>query len=734
MVSLGLVAAAGCDADYEEDVGEASERNLPPQLENALKKAFAKYVRGKAVKVGMKPMPAPPEVEPELFELGQALAFDKILSGNDNISCMTCHPPTLGTDDDRHLSFGEGGVGVGVDRTHPENLFHPRNTPPLFNLHAMDTLFWDARVSVHGKIESPADEELTPEMLEVLEFGAPAALALFPPTSRREMRGELGTNELSMIRDDKFQAQWAALMNKLGGVEEYVEMFEDAYPGTDFEDMSFAHAANAIAGFQIAAFPADDTPWDRFLRGDDDALSWEQLGGASLFVGRANCHTCHTGSSLTDLDVHNTALPQFGIGKGDGVFKDDDIGRAGETRRPEENYHFRTAPLRNIALTAPYGHAGQFAALEDFVAHYIDPEAALLNYDASQINPLLQPTLLSNHAEILATFDADEVTADIYESEVPLLVAFLGALTDERSLDLADTIPESVPSGLPIAETVVTEIENFAGTFTFEMGFNTSGGFEYQIWEESMCEGTGHIDVDFDRNAGTLDFHAYFDGLPYRPTVCYEYNPTTPWNLYPDCVEDGQWMIWFVGRSFTLRSLYYYDAVTGALIGNEHDVDELPPTAFPIELPTLQMVGSPLFESDPETLVSEFHWYMDYHEILDRRGAAGVHVGVVPKNIFSPEELTLYYTNGGLPAEMAMDFDDIMDDIADERGGMIAGLSYEPVPRPDYLLSRDNVMIGWGGQWPEPNPELIPAKPEGAECGVNFQWQGNYDPPPPEEP
>lgn len=735
MLSLSLSAAlgVGCDAEpepEEELLSQLENRDgLPPQFEEFILKLLHKVLRAKANYLGLEPMPAPPEVRTELVELGQALAFDKILSGNENISCMTCHHPLLATDDDHQLSIGEGGIGLGLDRVHPDNVFVPRNAPPLFNLQAMDTLFWDGRVNVHdGQFKTPADEELTPEMIAVFEFGATSAQAMFPVTSRREMRGVLGTNDLSMIRDDLFQAQWAALMERLGGITEYVEAFEAAYPGTDFEDMSFAHAANAMAGFQVASFGAHETPWDKFLRGDDTALSFDELKGAALFMGRGNCVNCHNGVNLSDLDFHNTALPQFGPGKAEGGFKDDDVG-IGELYAPEDNYRFRTPPLRNIAVTGPYGHAGQFIELEDFIAHYIDPETSLLNYDVDQVEPLLQPTIVHNEAAVLANFDPDEVVADIDEDEVQFLAAFLGALSDPASEDLAEFVPESVPSGLPVEENVVTEIDNLAGTVTIDMGFDTSGAREYQIWEPSMCEGGASTDVSFDRNANTLSIHATFDGLPHRPTYCYDYDPSTEFNDYPECVSDGRWQMWLVGSFFSKRSIFYYDLADGGLIGNEHDVDlnALPPTAIPVEIPVLQMLCTDFFESDPSTLQADVTFDYDYDNMLDMLGSAGVYVGVLPKNLFNPLELDIYYTQDGLPADQAMNFDDVIENLAEGKGGLWTVTSYEPFPKPDYLKARDNLMIGWGGNW----PKMDPAYEKPVECGENFQWNTGFAPVPP---
>lgn len=731
ILALGLVGA--CDTSPEpiadDRGGYGGGDDGEDELTKKEKKKLAKEVRAMAESLGLAAMPEPPKVKKKLAELGQALAFDKILSGNKNISCLTCHHPNLGTGDSRHLSVGEGGVGLGLDREHPGDIFIPRNAPPLFNLHVIDDMFWDGRVNVHnGVYDTPANAKLSQDMIDVFEagFGAAAAQAMFPVTSRREMRGVIGVNELATIRDDLFREQWAALMQRLGQIPEYVKMFEKAYPGVEFEDMTFAHAANAIAAFEIDAFAATNTPWDRFLRGDNDALSVNQLKGAKLFMGEGRCATCHNGAALSDFQFHNTALPQFGPGKGDGTFKDDDVGRAGETTSAD-NYRFRTPPLRNVELTGPYGHAGQFEEISDFVAHYIDPEASLLSYDVTQIDEPLQSTLLSNTQEVLANFNAAEVTANLTPDEVPLVVDFLRSLTDPSSLKLGKTVPKKVPSGLPVDEVVVTDTSYFAGTVHMPMAFETSGAREYQIQEQSMCDGSAYADFSFDRAANTIKIDAHFDGLPYRPHIAYEYDPSTPFNQYPPEVQDGKWQMWFVGHYFTQRSIFYYDGLDGHLIGNEHDiVGPLPQSAFPVELPVLQMLCTDFFESDPDTLKADVHFEFTYDNILDMLGSAGVYTAVLPYNIFNPSELDIYYTQGGLPAELAMDFDEIADDIHEGRGGMMLVTSYEPFPKPSYLDARDNVMIGWGAPWPRPAPVFEPYE----ECGTSFQWNTGFVIPP----
>src|SRR5690606_8654888 len=153
------------------------------------------------------------------------------------------------------------------------------------------------------------------------------------------------------------QQFWHMLRRRLGAIPEYQQLFEAAYPGTRFETMTFAHASNAIAGFLTSEFVFNDSPWDRFLAGDDAALTEIELRGAKNFMS-ARCSVCHNGPALTDNRFHNVVVAQIGPGTGDGPYRTDDFGRMKVTRQPADRYAFRTPALRNVELTAPYGHDG----------------------------------------------------------------------------------------------------------------------------------------------------------------------------------------------------------------------------------------------------------------------------------------------------------------------------------------------------------------------------------------
>ncbi len=194
-------------------------------------------------------------------------------------------------------------------------------------------------------------------------------------------------------------------------------------------------AANAIAAFKAKTFRTDKSPFDAYLR-TGEALPPAAMHGMALFYGKAGYQTCHSGKFQTDHDFHAIAMPQIGPGKADGRSADywrdtgikaflEDFGRGRETVRGEDSYKFRTPSLRNVTLTRPWGHAGAYQSLEDVVRHHLNPVESLRNYQ----RPI----------DLLSPIEVD-------------ILAFLESLTEPGSKDLTSTIPERVPSVLPVVD------------------------------------------------------------------------------------------------------------------------------------------------------------------------------------------------------------------------------------------------------------------------------------------
>jgi cytochrome c peroxidase len=256
-------------------------------------------------------------------------------------------------------------------------------------------------------------------------------------------------------------AVWELLATRLRQIDAYASQFAAAFADvSDASDITFAHVANAIAAFEAAAWRADDSPFDRFLRGDRLAMSLTQQRGMRLFYGRAGCSGCHAGALQTDHSFRAIAMPQVGPGKGDGPGGYEDFGRERVTGLPADRYRFRVPSLRNVALTAPYGHAGAYNTLDAVVRHHLDPVRSLYDYDFAQVVLPSRPDLdqrdryaTDNASTRAAIATANELApVSLHDAEVRALVTFLHALTDPAMLDLRRDAPRSVPSGLPLAD------------------------------------------------------------------------------------------------------------------------------------------------------------------------------------------------------------------------------------------------------------------------------------------
>ena len=440
-----LLSAYACVAGY--NVPKSVEEKLPTPVTDA------DFYNNQGPKI-------------EVVTLGQALFFDKILSGNQNISCATCHNVLTGTGDGLSLSIGEEGDGTAIFRIADSEENHavdrvPRNAPPLFNLGAREFthMFADGRVENNASFPSGVK---TPAKMQLPEgVNSPlAAQALFPVTSATEMCGHPGENDISdYCANEDFPKIWFTLVERLKANQTYVALFKAAYPEIKSKDeITMVHAANAIADFEEAVFRADDSPFDRYLRGEKQAMTSSALAGMNTFYGKADCSKCHSGIFQTDQKFHAVAMPQLGPGKGDGFNNQDDYGRERVTGGSADRYKFRTPSLRNIALTGPWGHSGAINDLREAVIRTLDPVSALHSYDRSQaVLPSASSftkadfAIMDNPDTVKQIAAANEIVpVQLSADEIDDLVSFLHALTDSRSLDLRSVAPMSVPSGIPL--------------------------------------------------------------------------------------------------------------------------------------------------------------------------------------------------------------------------------------------------------------------------------------------
>jgi len=395
--------------------------------------------------------------------IGQLLFFDKILSGNKNISCATCHSPDFAGADGLSLGIGEGGVGLGPERTAgtgPDAIRKriPRNAPALWNLghESINLMFLDGRLSrsdIYGNgFDSPAEEWL-PQGLENLL----AAQALFPMAAQFEMAGNPLENEIAGATHDRIDAAWPIIARRVRTIPEYGEMFVQAFDDIEEPgDVTIVEIGNALGAFIISEWQSYDSPYDKWLTGTPLPAAAER--GRQLFFD-TGCAACHAGPLFTDQKFYALGLPAFGPGRTrawDQISRD--VGRMAETNLLEDAYKFRTPSLRNVALTAPYGHNGAYPTLEGIIRQHADPLGARQAWTPDLANlpdvPWLAPSdfaIRQDTREMARQLAAIEMPAmTLSDPEIADLVAFLNALTGETALERPLGRPDSVPSGLPV--------------------------------------------------------------------------------------------------------------------------------------------------------------------------------------------------------------------------------------------------------------------------------------------
>jgi cytochrome c peroxidase len=281
--------------------------------------------------------------------LGRQLFFDPRLSGDNKMSCATCHLPEKSFSDGLPQAKGAGGKVL------------KRNTPSLLNVGFYSTFLWD------GRVRSLEEQ------------------ALLPIQSPDEMNQNLDELE-----------------KKLNAVPGYVSQFQSVFGTRVTRD----GIAKALAAFQ-RTLVTGPSPYDRYLAGDQKALSEEARRGMALFFGDAGCSRCHQGPLLSDEKFYRLGVSQ-------------DLGRGVVTGKKEDQYRLRTPSLRNVARTGPYMHDGSQKTLGDVVTYYYryvprsGPEGTSLD-----IEPLLGNSL----------------------TEVGDLIAFLESLTGEEPKVSAPKLP-----------------------------------------------------------------------------------------------------------------------------------------------------------------------------------------------------------------------------------------------------------------------------------------------------
>jgi cytochrome c peroxidase len=340
----------------------------------------------------LEPLPADPTNrvadDPRAVQLGQRLFFDTRLSSNGKVSCATCHDPKREFQDGTPLANGVGTTD--------------RRTMPVAGTAYSPFLFWD------GRKDSQWAQALGPLESAVEHGGSRAQYAhVIAEHYREEYERTFGPlpdlraipRAAGPVPDPAARAAWEAM-----SVEERLAVTQ-----------VYVNIGKAIAAYERRLQYAPSR-FDRYVealdagRGAGDVLTRDEVAGLRLFIGKANCTQCHNGPLFTNNEFHNTGVPvAASVAKADhgraagakGVLADEfncrsrwSDAKAAQCSELEflvsEGHEleraFKVPSLRNVADRAPYMHAGQFASLDEVVAHYNRASAAPAGHN--ELKPL----------------------------------------------------------------------------------------------------------------------------------------------------------------------------------------------------------------------------------------------------------------------------------------------------------------------------------------------------------
>jgi len=286
------------------------------------------------------PFPAENPYTPEKAALGKALFFEPRLSGAENMNCASCHNPSFGWEVSTKTPLGA------------QNTHLARHAPTILNTAWTHPFFWDGRAA----------------------------------SAEEQAAGPLQAS-------DEMNMAMPLAIQRLEAIPGYAGWFRAVFPG---QSVTSGNILKAIATFE-RTIVASYAPFDRWVDGDQTALSDEAKQGFEVFIGKGQCVACHSGWNFSDNEFHDIGLP--GDDRGRGKLEPDN---------PVMQYAFKTPTLRDIAQRAPYMHNGEFDSLESVVAHYAEG-----GVDRPSRSPQISLITLS-------------------EKDRTALVAFLKSLTGER--------------------------------------------------------------------------------------------------------------------------------------------------------------------------------------------------------------------------------------------------------------------------------------------------------------
>lgn len=337
--------------------------------------------------------PLPATNDDERVQLGRLLFFDPILSGANDISCATCHHPDLGFTDGRGLSMGKGGQGIGAERS--GGAVVRRGAPTIWNSAYNHKQFWDGRAA---DLEEQANGPITSDI-------------------------EMNENPETLVKE-------------LKAIPEYARRFDSAFAGSDGSAVSLDNVQKAVAAFE-RTLTANNSPFDRFVRGELTALTPEQRRGFNLFrSGRTRCFECHGAPTFANRDFKIIGVPELESAQ-------PDYGRFEVTKGEGNKYAFKVPTLRNVVLNAPYMHNGKFKTLDEVLDFYAAGGGPGVGFKEPNVDDKIH-------------------SYQITSEEKQDLIAFLFALTDESNLP---EFPDKVPSGFAVVPRLKNPVRDLVAKY-----------------------------------------------------------------------------------------------------------------------------------------------------------------------------------------------------------------------------------------------------------------------------
>ena len=384
---------------------------------DAADKPFAEILRNAALANGL--LPAKQlfvDTDQHLAAVGRAFFESKNMSLNGRIACRTCHLDAFGSGDGLPNAVGIFGAGEGPARAFSEGKIVPRNTLPLWGRggQGFNVFFWD------GKVDFSGQRPLSQFGTDVPSADPLLTAVHLPPVEIREMiDDDADLSRFKTESPDQAQRLYARILTRLVQTERAA--LDDLASNLDkpLAEIVFGDVARSIAAFIRSEFRLRDTAFHRFVFADGQ-LGPDEIMGGLLFYGKGKCVNCHTGPYFSDLRFHAVPFPQLGFGKNDfGI----DYGRFNVTFDPDDLYKFRTPPLFNVALTAPYGHSGSLPTLQGAIVAHYDP---LRNLNADTMTPVSRHEYYKRMAAVGDDFRLFGVLTD---HEVTMVIDFLKALS-----------------------------------------------------------------------------------------------------------------------------------------------------------------------------------------------------------------------------------------------------------------------------------------------------------------